>query len=224
MIAQPPDHDELIAFAAFLADGGADVRNVEYTPLDAGARYPTPFVELACAVAEARTGGAAADDEGRRIVLLGHSTSAYASSIASVGGDIFADAPCDDPQLPDVFVGIAGWYDIDNYVPASIGEEEWNRGKSTFFGGEVVPEARPEEHLGRNSDLDVLPVHGDLDTDVLAEESVRLHQLLDDAGYSVELEIVPGGDHASVLTPAAHGAAVADLVLAFASRVGELGR
>ena len=215
VVSQPPDHDELIAFADHLAAEGAIVYNASYSTFDDGVTYPLPYVELACAVADARARAAGDGGDPTRITLLGHSTSAYVASVAALGGTALGDAPCPAPELPEAFVGIAGWYDVDGYVPTAFPEDDWLAGKRAFFGGDVVAGARPETHLGDGTSLDVLLIHGADDTQVLPGESTRLASLLEAAGSTVAVELVADGDHDSVLVPEEDGAAVAEAVLIF---------
>ncbi len=220
VVAMPPDHSELTAFSTYLVERGAVVHNAGYTTLEETVEYPTPYIQLACAVADARAEARARGVDDPIVALVGHSTSAYLASVAAFGGQRLvdidlrgSDAPCAQPELPDRFVGIAGWYDIDDYVPRAVPEADWVAGKMRFFGGAVLAGGRPEAHFDAAPVIDVLLVHGTADLDVRIDESRRFARLLREAGVVPTVRTIEGGTHASVLDPATDGIEAADLVL-----------
>jgi acetyl esterase/lipase len=93
-----------------------------------------------------------------------------------------------------------------------------------FYGTEraedPVPwiDGNPYTHLGANPDLKVRLVQGSLDLLVPAGFAVMFDQALDEAGYDVELTIIEGGNHRSVVDPEADGDRVVSAVLEVADQ------
>lgn len=178
------------ALARAIASEGAVVFNVDW-------RQVSPFVvgieQIACAVRFAR---ARAEDHGGdpdRITLVGSSVSAVSGTlVAMAGDDLGGDCTVTEGSaLPDALVAYEGPYDwaqADNPYPADLDalkDEDPDLWESID----------PYSNIGGNPDLVVRLVHGaDVDTqwfDVLPQVSVDFHAALLEAGYDVEMTVIP---------------------------------
>jgi acetyl esterase/lipase len=114
----------------------------------------------------------------------------------SAGGLLALLAGLTIPQVK----AVVAWYpvtDLVEFLPADPAElERW----SALYGvpGQdaraVAVEASPVTHVTESAPP-VLFVHGDEDREMPISQSLRLHELLLDAGADSTLRIVPGADH-----------------------------
>ena len=128
------DPSGLEPLAAALAAQGVVAMPVVIRAAADGVVYPTPIEDVLCALAD---GAATATEAGIRptaLVLLGHSSGAHVSAVATLAPDQYAPR-CDDPLVaPDALVGLAGPYDIRELLGCR---------------GEPLRRGRRRRHLGR---------------------------------------------------------------------------
>lgn len=180
-----------------IAEQGAVVFNAPYRLGLQGGGFPATFEDVACAVrfAHARAADFGADPD--RLVVVGYSAGAHLGAVAALAADTF-DGDCVVPMddtLPKRFVGLAGPYNTDALAPLV----------RQFFGTDpaVDPEpwrlGNPLTYLGRNPDLVVRLAHGDSDQTVPVLFSEYFADQLAQAGYDVELTVVPDAGHSDMV-------------------------
>jgi acetyl esterase/lipase len=128
------DRTNLSQLAEALTAAGATVFNVDWPGIDADSRYPHAYEAVACAVrfARARAAGYGADPE--RLALLGWSDGALAAAVVALHGDTYSSQACvvrDGSAVPDLLVGVAGFYGWQLPVPDEYATERAVR----FMGG-----------------------------------------------------------------------------------------
>jgi acetyl esterase/lipase len=201
------DRTGLAPLAADLADAGFVAVNSTYRAGSAGAVFPEPVQDVACATGFAVQEARAAGLEPGPLVALGHSAGGHLAALAAVEGSAPA-GPCPYP-LPGVtgLIGLAGVYDTRAFDFALV----------DFFGG--TPQEQPEawrrgdpvrvvDAGGAPQDLQVLLLHGDSDQDVPLDQSRAFEASLNRAGISVALEVVPGATHQTIYSADVAGPAV----------------
>jgi acetyl esterase/lipase len=115
------DRADLGWLAEALTGAGALVLNADWAGIDADARFPDAYEEVACAVRFARARAGDFGGDPARVVLAGWSDGALAATVVATGGDTFDAARCVHPDAsarPDAVVGIAGFYGWPLPVPA----------------------------------------------------------------------------------------------------------
>ena len=186
--------------AKAIASRGALVFNssVFYNmPWSSGIEY------LACAVRFARATAPDYGGDPNKIIIVGNSGGAYFALMVGLAGDDFKEGECivsDGSAIPDAIIGYEGPYDI---ATADYG------GMSHSYLEQEDPELwrkiNPYTNIGKNPDLKVRLIHGDLPDatvfDVKLEVSTGIHQALLDAGYDVELQIVEDAGHGDLPIP-----------------------
>jgi acetyl esterase/lipase len=169
--------------------------------------YPAAVEDVACAV---RFASLHPDSDGT-VAVIGHSAGAHIGALVSLVGDRYrGDCPFGGPGLPDLFVGLAGPYDVTRLGIAVAG----------FFGG--PPDRLPEEweagnpinFPAENSDLDTLIMYGELDGIVVDGFAIDFHNALMDAGVDSLLEQIAGARHNDVHNPTLVG----DLIVTWLER------
>ena len=191
-----PDRSGLSPLADALADVGAVAVTVEYVTSDQGARFPRPVRDVACAAGFAAEQARAAGIEPGPVVLLGHSAGAHLAALAALATDRFL-VGCPYPAVTvEGLVGLAGPYDVVAWaelvqpffgVPLQGHSDRWATGNPLAVAA-----------TADRSGLRVLLVHGDIDDLVPTDESRAFAAVLERAGATVTLEIVPGADHDSI--------------------------
>jgi acetyl esterase/lipase len=169
--------------------------------------YPAAVEDVACAVRFA----ALHPDSNGTVAVIGHSAGAHIGALVSLVGDRYrGDCPLGGPGLPNLFVGLAGPYDVTRLGIAVAG----------FFGGppdrlpEVWEAGNPINFAAENSDLDTLIMYGELDGIVVDGFAIDFHNALVDAGVDSLLEQIPGARHNDVHNPTLVG----DLIVAWLER------
>lgn len=169
--------------------------------------YPAAVEDVACAV---RFAALHPDSDGT-VAVIGHSAGAHIGALVSLVGDRYrGDCPFGGRGLPNLFVGLAGPYDVTRLGMAVAG----------FFGG--PPDRLPEEweagnpinFAAENSDLDTLIIYGELDGIVVDGFAIDFHNALVDAGVDSLLEQIPGARHNDVHNPTLVG----DLIVTWLKR------
>jgi acetyl esterase/lipase len=128
------DRSGLGRLAEALAAAGALVLNADWAGIDADARFPAAYEEVACAVRFARARAAALGGDPARVLLAGWSDGALPAMVVATGGDTFDATRCVQPEgsaRPDAVVGIAGFYGWSLPVPARYVTPR----AEAFFGG-----------------------------------------------------------------------------------------
>ncbi|MFO7548065.1 MAG: alpha/beta hydrolase [Acidimicrobiia bacterium] len=181
--------------------------NVSYRTGSEGGGYPATFDDVACAIRHAAVAAAPYTTTPERIVVVGHSAGAHLGAVA-VMSDVFG-ADCDAPAAPVTgFVGLAGPYDTDLLAFAL----------ERFFGTDPEVDPAPWEagnpftYAAERPDVAFLLLHGDADEVVALSFAEDFAAALEAGGHAVELQVLPGIDHAQVADPLV----VADLIAAFA--------
>lgn len=182
-----------------LVDAGLAVVTVTYGTASTGSRWPEPADDVACAVAYA-----AAQVPGVPVVPVGHSAGAHLAVLtalapdATAPDDATAQATCaHEPHAADGVVGLAGPYDV-----ARTGGMARN-----LFGTDAAeaPEAweagNPHTWADERPGLPLLLVHGEDDDVVPTSFTTDLADDLVAGGHDVEVALLPGVDHAEVVTP-----------------------
>lgn len=116
---QTADPDGLEPLAAALASRGVVAMPVVIRAGADGAVYPAPVEDVVCALADGVATAREAGIRPTRIVLLGHSSGAHLSALATLDARDHTPS-CEDPVVaPDALVGLAGPYDIRNFSDAA---------------------------------------------------------------------------------------------------------
>ncbi len=200
------DRTHLAALARTAATSGLVVYNADYRTIQLGGANPATFEDIACAVRYARATAQQYGGRPDRLALLGYSAGGHLAAVVALAGDAFSgDCAVDQGSaLPEVFVGVSGPYDSDEFqLPLAL-----------FFGGTIdeVPEAwaagNPYSYVGENPQLIVRLFWGQEDPLVPARFASDFESALTEAGYDVELTLVPGADHTGMRDPAGGGRAV----------------
>ena len=196
------DPTGLEPLAAALAAQGVVAMPVVIRAAADGAAYPSPIEDVLCALADGAATATGAGIRPTALVLLGHSSGAHESAVATLAPDQYAPQ-CDDPLVaPDALVGLAGPYDIRNFSDAA----------ASLFGEDADDAtwdaANPLLLADRRPEVPVLLLHGDADDVVPAQFSQDFAAALRAGGHPVTLSIVPGANHGEVYSPAVAAAPV----------------
>jgi acetyl esterase/lipase len=172
-------------FFARLVEAGFVVAAPDYR-LSAEATFPAQRDDVLTALgflrAQAGELGAASD----RVFLWGAS-----------GGGLLAALVALVAHAPPIS-GVVCWYPVTDLL--ALDQEAADSYEAHLLGGpigehrELAAAASPVTHVHPAAPPFLLQ-HGDRDTWVPCDQSVRLAERLRDAGASVELEVVPGADH-----------------------------
>ena len=201
---QSADPAGLAPLAEALADRGVVAVPVTIRAAQDGVVHPTPVEDVLCALAH---GAAVATEAGirpTRLVLLGHSSGAHLSAVATLAPDRY-DPTCEDPVVrPDALVGLAGPYDIRDFADAAA---------ALFAPAADAAErdaANPVLLAGHRPEVPVLLLHGEADEVVPASFSTDFGTALQDGGHPTTVTVLPEDDHASIYSAQTAAAPVAD--------------
>lgn len=199
-------------FAEQLAAAGlivfsADMRDTAAT----GGGYPEAFEDVACAIRYARTWSPQYGGDGKSVTLVGHSLGGYVGSVVAVDPTEF-EGGClaDGSGRPDAFVGLSGNYDL---TAPSVAND-----LVKFFGGspDDTFDARTASDPFNYAAATPIPVRlvaGTADTTVPPIAATELDAYLTNLGWNVDLTLVPGGTHQSILNATDQGATSVRAVL-----------
>lgn len=196
------DRADLGKLAEALAESGAVVLNADWAGIDADARFPRAYEDVACAVRFAHARAAVLGGDPARVVLVGWSDGALVASVVAAGGDTFDARRCRYPDasaLPDAVVGIAGFYGWPVPVPPVYVTPR----AEAFFGGSPANAAEAWARATPYSWLGTAPPAALLvgTTDPLVADARRYAAALQRAGSAVRLiELPPAGDQ-TLLSP-----------------------
>lgn len=189
---QSADPTGLEALAAALATQGVVAMPVVIRAAADGVVYPIPVEDVLCALADAAATATAAGITPTALVLLGHSSGAHLSSVATLAPEEYTPRCADPVVAPDALVGLAGPYDIRDFSDAAADLFAADADEATWDA------ANPVLLADRRSDVPVLLLHGDADEVVPAQFSTDFAAALRAGGHPVTLSIVPGVDHGEV--------------------------
>ncbi len=119
------------------------------------------------------------------VVIMGHSAGAHIASLLVLDGR-YQDAAGVDPDLVRGWVGLAG--------PYAFQPLQWERTRPVFEGLVDAEQARPI-HFACDRLTPALLLHGDSDSAVLPEHSMRMARALEDCGVPVRFEALAGVNH-----------------------------
>ncbi len=200
------DPSGLGELADALAASGAVAMPVSILAAADGVTYPVPVEDVLCALADGAATAREAGIEPTSLVLLGHSSGAHLSAVASLAPES-VDPQCEDPLVEaDALVGLAGPYDIRDMAD----------GAQELLG--VPPESDPARWAlanpvllaDRRPEVSVLLLHGDADDVVPPSATQVMADALRAGGHDTTVDVVPGADHASIYTADVAGPPVTD--------------
>ena len=183
-------------FYAGLAARGIAVAAIDYR-LSGEARYPAAVNDVRAAVAWARAalpgsgpaGSGVAGVAGGAVVLWGDSAGGHLALLAALTGGSAASTGVD---------GVVAWFPVTDLAGLD-GEDPASR-EALFLGAppalvpDLAREASPITHVHPDAPP-VLLMHGDSDSLVSPDQSIRFAKALNDAGGTATLELVPGAGH-----------------------------
>jgi acetyl esterase/lipase len=188
---QSADPSGLQPLAEALADRGVFAMPVVIRAAEDGVVYPVPVEDILCALADGAATARAEGIEPERLVLLGHSSGAHLSSVATLDPEGYSPG-CEDPVVaPDALIGLAGPYDIRRFEPASVLFEE---------GSDAAQRdaANPVLLAGQRPDVPVLLLHGADDDVVPTSFSTDFGAALSRGGHPTTVRVLPGENHQSI--------------------------
>ncbi len=201
---QTADPTGLEPLAAALASRGVVAMPVVIRAGADGVVHPAPVEDVVCALADGVATARGAGIEPTRAVLLGHSSGAHLSAVATLDPARYTPT-CDDPVVaPDALVGLAGPYDIRNFSDAAANLFADDATDATWDAANPVllADNRPE--------VPVLLLHGDADELVAPQFSTDFADALRTGGHPVTLDVIPGVNHGQVYSAAVAAQPVAD--------------
>jgi acetyl esterase/lipase len=194
------DRSGFAPLARQLADDGWFVVSTEYRAGQDGVDFPIPVQDVVCSAAYAAAQAQAAGYTPGRVVLVGHSAGGHLSALAAVSDGVLA-GPCADP-VPEIagVAGLAGVYDTTSFAPVMAGffGTPQSQDPALWASGDPVLYAEAGK---APQDLHVLLVHGDADELVPVAQSQTFATVLERAGIDVQLDVLPGETHMSVIRP-----------------------
>ena len=178
--------------AAALAGQGIVAMPVVIRTAGDGVTYPVPVADVLCALADGAATARAAGIAPTALVLLGHSSGAHLSAVATLAPGSVAPR-CEDPLVaPDALIGLAGPYDIRDFSDAAANLFAPDADDATWDA------ANPVLLADQRPDVPVLLLHGDADELVPTQFSSDFAAALQAGGHHVTLRILPGVNHGEV--------------------------
>jgi acetyl esterase/lipase len=200
----PGNRGYLWSLARAVAGRGAVVFTADYRSAPAhGGGFPATFGDVACAIRSARQRAPKLGGDPGRVTLVAHSFGGFPAAVLALSATDYAGqgeaclATTGDGR-PDAFVGIAGVYTLDQ-----IGADFL----ASFFGGDraAAPAAWGAGDvtvLARRSDRRAPPVRLAAGTNDLVSPPAAADAfaaILRASGYEVEITVVDGATHDSIL-------------------------
>ena len=186
-----------------LAASGIAVAAVDYR-LSGEARYPAAVDDVRAAVAWARSALPGYGVTPGPLVLWGDSAGGHLALLTALTGTGLTGTQLDNTGLDNTGLGNTGvdgvvaWFPVTD-LTAMPGDDPGTR-EALFLGAppsrvpDLARAASPITHVHAGAPP-VLLMHGDSDTMVPADQSIRLAAALTDAGATATLELVPGASH-----------------------------
>lgn len=197
------DPSSMAPLALYLNEAGYITVNTSYRLSLQSPGFPGAISDVSCAVAFAANHPSSTGE----VTLIGHSAGAHIAAVVALDASTYDD-DCEVPDagLPARFIGLAGPYDITRIGAVLL----------PFFG--VEPEADPDlwaagnpfTLIGSNPDIEVLLIHGEADQLVPPDFSEGFAGELGLAGVDVDLELLPGVDHAGARSAAVVGEVIVE--------------
>jgi acetyl esterase/lipase len=172
-----------------LAAAGLAVAAIDYR-LSGEARYPAAVDDVRAAVAWVRAALPGYGIIPGPVVLWGDSAGGHLTLLAALTGAA-VDGRVD---------GVVAWFPVTDLTTVGSADDDPQTREALFLGAppSQVPElaraASPLTHVHAGAPP-VLLLHGDSDTLVPADQSIRFARALQDAGGTVSLVLVPGASH-----------------------------
>lgn len=201
---QTADPSGLEPLAAELASRGIVAMPVVLRAGADGVVYPAPVEDVVCALADGVATAREAGIEPTRTVLLGHSSGAHLSAVATLDPGRYTPECADPVVQADALVGLAGPYDVRNFSDAAENLFGPDADDATWDAANPVllARARPQ--------VPVLLLHGEADELVEPQFSTDFADALRAGGHRVSLDVVPGVNHGQVYSAQVAAAPVAD--------------
>ncbi len=185
--------DYLVPFAQALTTAGNTTSLITYSTTWAGARFPQPADDVACAVRWSAQKAADLGYPPSQVVVAGHSAGGHLATLVALSGDQFGEDCSAPPVAIDGVIGMSGVYDSNAAID----------GLDVLFEGSDTAESRalgsPLEWAHSDSidhgNLRVLLLHGADDAVVSVAEAENLAAALESAKVDVELAILPKQKH-----------------------------
>ena len=186
-----------------LAASGIAVAAVDYR-LSGEARYPAAVDDVRAAVAWARSALPGYGVTPGPLVLWGDSAGGHLALLTALTSTGLTGTELDNTGLDNTGLGSTGvdgvvaWFPVTD-LTAMPGDDPGTR-EALFLGAppsrvpDLARAASPITHVHAGAPP-VLLMHGDSDTMVPADQSIRLAAALTDAGATATLELVPGASH-----------------------------
>jgi acetyl esterase/lipase len=168
-----------------LTDAGFVVATPAYR-FSGEAHFPAQLDDVVAALRWLRGAGEQLDVDGDRTYLWGASAGGHLAALAALS----TDAPA--------VAGVVCWYPITDLL--ALDRAATDSFEAALLGGpigdhvDLARAASPVTHVHAAAPPFLLQ-HGEADTWVPCDQSVRFADRLREVGASVELEIVPGADH-----------------------------
>lgn len=176
-----------------LAGAGIAAVTASYRTAQQGAHFPVPATDVECAVDFAVARVRAAGIEPSPVILAGHSAGAHLALLVALAGPRFR-AQCPYPAVRvEAAIGLAGPYDIAQLQP--IAQALFAR--SPADDPAAWRAANPFTWARLRPDLRVLLLHGADDTTVPPSFTTAFASRLRATGHAVQVELIPGADHAA---------------------------
>ncbi|HEX6946576.1 MAG TPA: alpha/beta hydrolase [Acidimicrobiia bacterium] len=188
--------------AGHLADNGYLVVNTRYELATlSDPSFPGALHDVACAVRHAAHHPAS---DGT-VTLIGHSSGAHLAAVVALTGTLFGEG-CGDTREAGAtgLIGLAGPYDITRLgmLAAPV------FGVSLSDDPDLWASGNPMELIDPDDGIATLLIHGGADTVVPVRFSEDFAEALEEAGLTVDLEILEDVTHQTVIDPASIGEVV----------------
>lgn len=181
------------ALAEGIAAGGVVVYNAEWPIRDL---FVSEAEIAACAVGFARSTAGDYGGSPDRVTILGHSSGAGTATSVAFSAELLEPSQdcvtANASIVPDALVSVAGYPD---YFISGPGAYLADADPAAW---EIVD---PYSNLGRNPDLVVYQLHGDIDDLSPVQSAINFDQALREAGYEAYLTVLEGVGHGSPVAP-----------------------
>jgi acetyl esterase/lipase len=182
-----------------LAAAGIAVAAVDYR-LSGEARYPAAVDDVRAAVAWARSALPGYGITAGPLVLWGDSAGGHLALLTALTGSDGTGAGAAQAGEPRID-GVVAWFPVTDLAGLHGPDDDDPASREALFLGappsrvpELARAASPISHVHAAAPP-MLLMHGDSDTMVPADQSIRFARALAEAGGTVTLELVPGASH-----------------------------
>ncbi len=193
------DPTDLVPLAQALTKAGSTTSLITYSTTWAGARFPQPADDVACAVRWSALQATALGYPPTRVIVAGHSAGGHLAALAALSGDRFGGDCAAPPVKIDGLIGMAGVYDTTSAIGGLSDLFEGNDTAETRIQGSPLEWARSGTAVPDG--LRALLIHGDADTQVPVAQSQGLADALIANGVDVQVTLLTGQQHNIILPP-----------------------